>query len=194
MLTGVAIRHLEFKHMRLPGLQFVYAEALLTFRGPVQTQHWELISDLTRAKSRAWEGVTDDDRQNWGDLRENVAMSCGIGWPPGLSEAVYALAFAFTPWWVEELVDDIHADLGNCVAYQFHRQREARLFPMLLEAYAAGGWPCGWSGEYPDGNLCVFWQDQPVLSREPASAHERRVAYQKRRCRERIKGVAGAGA
>ena len=34
--------------------------------------------------------------------------------------------------------------------------KENQFINNLLQVYLAGGWPCGWEGEYPKGRLVVF--------------------------------------
>jgi hypothetical protein len=171
--------------MDLSAIQFVRDGALLSFRGPVSPE-WELITDFSVAQSRAFD--QSDDFPNWCDLREHVSAESGA-WrmqPEGLLRAVGELVSAYTPVRYAELEDEILADLSHHVSYELNREREERLYPMLFAAYAAGGWPCGWSGEYPSGKLCVYWAEGQIPSDEPATAHERRVVYQKQKARERL--------
>lgn len=41
-----------------------------------------------------------------------------------------------------------------------------RFFELVFAAYRAGGWPCGWRGDYPDGKLIVFARRGPRSSRD----------------------------
>jgi hypothetical protein len=171
--------------MHLPSLRFIYEGSLLSFRGPVKGEAWEMFSDLAIAKCRAWEQT--DDFPVWTDLRENVAGSSGTwkAMPEAVTKAVHELVSAYTPLPFVDLEDDIASDLLHCVNYEILGGPEERLYSMLMEAYSLGGWPCGWCGSYPTGKLCVYWPSEPVIIPEPVSAHDKRVTLQKKRLRER---------
>jgi hypothetical protein len=172
--------------MHLPSLQFIYEGSLLSFCGPVKGEAWEMFSDLTIAKNRAREQT--DEFPIWSDLREDIVASSGTwkAMSDAVTKAVYMLVSAYTPLPFVDLEDDIASDLLHCVNYDMQGGPEERLYPMLLEAYSLGGWPCGWSGNYPTGKLCVYWPSTPVIIPEPISAHDKRVTLQKKRLREQI--------
>ena len=173
---------------KLPVLEFLREGALLSFRGPVIPERWQLIPDLAMATHLVGQGTTTARPLGWPDLREKLDVDCGLTrLRSNIGETIRQLVFAYTPWEFEDLEAFIEWDLTSCVEYEIERERDEKLLPMLLEAYIAGGFPCGWSGDYPTGKLCVYWQAGGPKRREPATAHERRVAYQKQRLLERIR-------
>jgi hypothetical protein len=60
---------------------------------------------------------------------------------------------------------------------------------MILEAYALAAGRAVSPVNFPLA-LCVFWPAEPIIIPEPTSIHDRRVALQKRRLRERIVSAA----
>jgi hypothetical protein len=53
------------------------------------------------------------------------------------------------------LKDAIFGDFSFFIFKDFNNY-ENNLLDQMLQAYLAGGWPCGWEGEYPDGRLVIF--------------------------------------
>ena len=95
---------------------------------------------------------------------------------------------AYLPWQFEKLQDDVTADL---IHFAFHvstaKQNALPFYKAMFAAYAAGGWPCGWSDTYPAGQLIVFWPPTDSIPKVPTSIHERRIALKKQRLQERLK-------
>lgn len=50
----------------------------------------------------------------------------------------------------------------------FDPKSVSSLGAILLKCYNAGGWPCGWHGKYPDGNIIVYWPHDQEPQFEPA--------------------------
>jgi hypothetical protein len=58
------------------------------------------------------------------------------------------------------LLDDVVGDLYNSAFNRCVRGRnKSSFFEKLLAVYRAGGWPCGWDGDYPSGRLAVYLPD-----------------------------------
>jgi hypothetical protein len=55
-----------------------------------------------------------------------------------------------------ELEDFVPADILHIATNRALGGSPDSFFERLFAVYAAGGWPCGWSGMYPDGKLVVF--------------------------------------
>lgn len=55
-----------------------------------------------------------------------------------------------------DVAEEAYEDMYDMGAYLISGDKS--LFGhRLYEAYSAGGWPCGWSGEYPEGSMIVYW-------------------------------------
>jgi hypothetical protein len=57
---------------------------------------------------------------------------------------------------LQTIVDDVLADLQSVAINRLLGGDVAPLLEEIFTAYRAGGWPCGWDGEYPLGRLVVF--------------------------------------
>jgi hypothetical protein len=56
---------------------------------------------------------------------------------------------------IPNLWEDVSAVLRYCLANR-NATHPSLLFDRIERAYLDGGWPCGWKGKYPDGQLIVF--------------------------------------
>lgn len=53
------------------------------------------------------------------------------------------------------LIDSIYDDFTKIIFNDYTKLNNI-FFDKILKVYLAGGWPCGWEGEYPEGRLIVF--------------------------------------
>ena len=53
------------------------------------------------------------------------------------------------------LLDSIFGDFSKIIFNDYLKLNNV-FFENILQVYLAGGWPCGWEGEYPEGRLVVF--------------------------------------
>lgn len=56
----------------------------------------------------------------------------------------------------EEIVDEVASDFYHCAYKRAIIGGAPDFFETVFCCYRAGGWPCGWRGEYPDGLLVVY--------------------------------------
>jgi hypothetical protein len=56
----------------------------------------------------------------------------------------------------EIVVNDATSDLFCCALNRAVNQKQG-FFEDLFSAYSAGGWPCGWKGAFPQGQICVYF-------------------------------------
>lgn len=56
----------------------------------------------------------------------------------------------------EELLDDIVSDLNMCLYSRAIQGKDNVFFEKIYEAYQLGGWPCGWAGGWPDGEIVIY--------------------------------------
>ena len=57
----------------------------------------------------------------------------------------------------KEVWDDVYGDLINCIRIRAIVGKKNHLYEKIFEVYLSGGWPCGWSGNYPNGALKVYY-------------------------------------
>lgn len=155
---------------------------LLAFAGS-PSPDWVLVEDLERAMHLA---TSQDVPVDWTRVREWLFRRQG-----GFSEEeVHERLLAALPHRYLELDNEVNVDLQELSSGPRHP-----LAVPLWQAYAAGGFPCGWEGPewggpdrgFPVGRLCVFW-DPRALTPEPEahSAAMRRRLFQAERARRRL--------
>ncbi|WBW96127.1 hypothetical protein [Oceanirhabdus sp. W0125-5] len=54
-------------------------------------------------------------------------------------------------------LDDVYSDLSDCIICRGLYGKNNSIFEKMYYIYKSGGWPCGWSGNYPEGKLIVFY-------------------------------------
>lgn len=58
---------------------------------------------------------------------------------------------------LDNVSNEIEADLYYCLMSRLIMGKNNYFFEEMLKAYVSGGWPCGWKGNYPNGNLIVYY-------------------------------------
>lgn len=56
-----------------------------------------------------------------------------------------------------EVLDDVYGDLINCIRTRAIVGKKNHLYEKIFEVYLSGGWHCGWSGNYPNVALKVYY-------------------------------------
>ncbi len=55
-----------------------------------------------------------------------------------------------------EIFEEVQGDLYMCAINRLVNGNKFNFYEKVFNAYRAGGWPCGWKGNYPDGDLIVY--------------------------------------
>ncbi|WP_145049135.1 hypothetical protein [Lignipirellula cremea] len=131
-----------------------------------------IVRDFAQAKSLAWEHVYGNDELLWSDIREREmsevrAIAHTIADFSAYRDNLFPLLQKLTLCIKRkldgnktELLDDIAGDLYNCAFNRCVRGSGGScFFESIFVVYRAGGWPCGWDGDYPHGRLAVFLPD-----------------------------------
>lgn len=72
-----------------------------------------------------------------------------------------------------DVADEVCSDFETIFNLLHHTQCKEPLPWLLKRAYERGLWPCGWLGEYRDGQLIVYWRyDEPPTRCEPLSEEQ----------------------
>jgi hypothetical protein len=127
-----------------------------------------LEKDLELAKECAWSQEDANSPLTWSDLREQE-MAEVMGQRYSLSdfdeadEELGGLIDEFGSVLQErlsgeflELIDDIVGDLYNVAYCRSVNGVTNGLLEKIYQAYLNGGWPCGWRGNFPKGELIVY--------------------------------------
>lgn len=126
-------------------------------------------TDFSKAQERAWTQDPDNDDMIWSDLR-GLLMSkvrgqrsklanpeIGSKELPKLGDelnAIFKKRLSQTAY--DAIMDEVASDFYHCAYKRAVLGNEPHFFETLYESYRAGGWPCGWKGEYPAGMLVLY--------------------------------------
>ncbi|MBA4020313.1 MAG: hypothetical protein C0483_24390 [Pirellula sp.] len=149
-------------------IAFAKGDGLLGSSEPKATS-WEVVHNLDDAKRIAWETPIGDEELLWTDLREQQMAQVRSGTYgnarlSGIEDVLSEQLSTLTTLMErrlddqhEELVNDVVGDLLNCA---FNRAVNGTngFYEQLFDAYRAGGWPCGWDGNFPSGRLIVYFR------------------------------------
>ncbi|KPN72865.1 hypothetical protein [Neisseria sp. 74A18] len=56
----------------------------------------------------------------------------------------------------DEFTDFVYNDFLTFAAYRIFSQQKDEFIEQQIEVYQNGGFPCGWKGEYPNGEMVVY--------------------------------------
>jgi hypothetical protein len=150
-------------------LDFAERGPLLRPSKPIDGERFFVVDDFEEACAYAYERPISDaeDAPDWTTLREQAASAILGASDALMRDALDGLLNQFhpavsqrVPRQYAETVDDVLGDLINVASSRAVFSAGDRLFDKVWEAYRAGGWPCGWIGDYPEGRLVVY---QPPL-------------------------------
>lgn len=125
-----------------------------------------LIDDFNEAKNIAW--GQENQFMSWVDIRENEASEIlaerykmhdfkvlddelGV-----LIDYFHSVLRKKLHGEYIDLLDDIAADLYNCAYARAVHGIKDGLFEKIFFTYRAGYWPCGWTDDYPNGNMLIY--------------------------------------
>lgn len=107
-----------------------------------------------------------DGHEDWTGLRETQASeTMGASYKIAGGQALYDVKydnyckrlFSYPEVFIEaDVCDEISTDFLNISRSNAIPSKATDFFDMLIGFYNAGYWPCGWKGEYPNGELLVF--------------------------------------
>jgi len=149
-------------------IDFVKASIVLKPSSAFTPLPIEIINDLLEAQRMAWEATYGKDELSWTDVREREmskvkATLYGINDFYEIRENLSQLIKSFTLYLRRTLddkhklfLDDIVADLYNCAVSRAVNGAVPCFYEQIFQAYQLGGFPCGWSGDYPVGTLVVY--------------------------------------
>ncbi|HZH14893.1 MAG TPA: hypothetical protein VE057_11115 [Archangium sp.] len=159
-------------------LEFVVKGGLLSFSGELEPDKVMVVSRLDDALAYAKSQELPEDVAIWADLKayqfseyQDVTSSL----PPPEYSALHKELDTLEDRIVqaawdrlvaredleasEELAQDIAPDLAHVAAARFLGGKQLSPFAEeLFSLYRTGGWPCGYKGEYPQGQFIVYWR------------------------------------
>lgn len=150
-------------------LDFVRSGNLLKKSGRASSGG-EIVNDLKAAKRYAWDEVYGDEEFTWADFRsEKMSEIWSIIYNDGskYSEVDSKLSGILNELDREiriqldqrhkELLDDIVSDLKGCLYSRAVLGKNNSFFEHLFMIYQNGGWPCGWKGDWTNGQAIAYY-------------------------------------
>lgn len=151
-------------------------EDVIQFSKNFQSQHSNnisnkinIINDIKKAEHLAYDEIFGEDEYNWKDIRElEMSAVWGIYYtmsenekPKGLEELLEVISDNVRKSSFEYSIfyNDVVADLTNCAINRAINGKNSSFFEELFEIYQLGAFPCGWSGDYPEGKIIAFKLD-----------------------------------
>lgn len=131
-----------------------------------QASSWQVAMELS--SSVEWENTTLEARNNLTEFLHKRHLTRSQNWNNITAEAKEQIVFPLSrKFWEpfasrngfgKPFIDNVQWDiLAACMESAY---RDCHGLPMffheLLKVYSAGHFPCGWSGEYPNGGLYVW--------------------------------------
>jgi hypothetical protein len=144
-------------------LEFARRSSILDKAASESIDGAEILVDKSEADRISWD-QDDESIEYWSVLRgKEYAKLNEIGekWPTQkcTSELFKLLEGISIPSDIENLLsgvrDELATDMWYCYLNEV-RGGSSALFNSILNAYEQNGWPCGWRGKFPDGNLIVL--------------------------------------
>lgn len=128
-----------------------------------------VVTDLEVAKEFAWEKVYGEDEFTWADIRsdkmseiweviysDDTKYSAIDDKITGILDELSQSVFSQLNQQHRELLDDIVSDLKGCLYSRAVLGKSNKFFESIFAIYLNGGWPCGWSDEWPNGNAIYY--------------------------------------
>jgi hypothetical protein len=127
-----------------------------------------VVTDFDEATSLAWETTYGDSELLWPNIKEEqMSMVWGAAYKiDEFSDFDGILQQDFDSMGkrlgeqldrrYHDIIDEILADLQGCLYSRFVFGESNTFFESLFEVYESKAWPCGWSGEYPIGNIVAY--------------------------------------
>lgn len=142
---------------------------MVLFKKAKETNDFRVIHDFQEAKFYAFEKEDYEGTggSTWNDIREHQfseAMSFLYSMSDYKEKAkkirsinipeVDEIQYTDEALQIEE---EIYTDLLLCVRCKMLGGDKNEFFEKMFKIYKLGGWPCGWSGKYPEGNFIAYF-------------------------------------
>ncbi|SEM16278.1 hypothetical protein SAMN04487786_1216 [Paenisporosarcina quisquiliarum] len=132
-----------------------------------QVNNLEIINDFNEAQNLAWSQDSSEVDTVWEYVKSQEAES--------IVEKVYDLDLVtqqddlydffsdhdnysndFLPFDYIDINEEVEGDLTMCALNRLVNGKTDNFYEKIFEVYKQGGWPCGWKGTYPIGEIIVY--------------------------------------
>ncbi|MDR0481061.1 MAG: hypothetical protein LBG66_04150 [Gallionellaceae bacterium] len=151
----------SFENIFLPAKSLITEGSFLSGLRSSAVKDCFMVHDIKIA-DRISIATDDEEYWPWIDVRESESAAFSDKKPENYGKIMDAWEETMLSFIKKNLPDDfskmfndIEADLLNC-CINIYVNGQNKLFDRMWEIYSQGGWPCGWKGEYPEGQLVVY--------------------------------------
>ncbi len=128
---------------------------------------FKVIKDFNKAQNLAWSQDSSEVDTVWEYVKSQEAES--------IVEKVYNLNLVsqqdelynffsdnenysndFLPFDYIDINEEVEGDLTMCALNRLVNGKTDNFYEKIFEVYKQGGWPCGWKGRYPIGDMIVY--------------------------------------
>jgi hypothetical protein len=135
------------------------------FEELLATKNYPLLWILDTEKSNVYKSINDNQQIliNYNDKNKQVEYSA---FRKRVSELLHQsisslrLSFPNDSSVLLEVVPYLEASLLACAFSRYFIGTQNLFLEKMLQMFFQGGWPYGWQGHYPEGNLLVFVPDK----------------------------------
>ncbi|MFE4524587.1 cytoplasmic protein [Cytobacillus firmus] len=137
------------------------------FNNNFQGNNLEVINDFAKAQNCAWSQDSSEVETVWEYVKSQEAE--------GIVEKIYNLDLVsqqdelydffcdngnysndFLPFEYIDINEEVEGDLTMCALNRLVNGKTNNFYEKIFEIYKQGGWPCGWKGTYPIGEIIVY--------------------------------------
>ncbi len=121
------------------------------------------IDDYEAAKEMAFRQFFGASKLSWSDIREAEMAEAMNAPDEGENYRLFDEFFDVVASKArfdsdyDEIANEIVSDILNVCYWRAVYGSTNGLFEQMLEVYRNGGWPCGWQGDWPGGQLVAFF-------------------------------------
>ncbi|MED1013141.1 hypothetical protein P4T54_27165 [Bacillus mycoides] len=155
-------------HTKLVEEVIRFANSMQDIQKTVVPEDVAIINDFIEAKKFAFYEIFGEDEYTWSDIRQ-IEMGKVKGKlykldpsqkPNGLEEVTEEIANGLRNQLTDSYSDffeNVVVDLRNCAINRAINGQSENFYEQIFNIYKAGGFPCGWKGDYPDNGKIIAY-------------------------------------
>lgn len=134
----------------------------------------EIMTDINEAKQSAFNDTFGEDEYTWSDIRQieigkikGKLFKLGPDQKPNnlekLTEDISKGLRNSLPNSLSNFFENVVVDLRNCAINRAINGHSNNFYEQIFSIYKAGGFPCGWKGEYPSsGKIIAYFKEADI--------------------------------
>ncbi|MEK5236181.1 hypothetical protein NST99_10870 [Paenibacillus sp. FSL L8-0470] len=146
-----------------------FSNSIMEFPKTARAQNIVTINQYEEAKRLASTEVFGEDEYTWSDIRQlemgkvkgKLYKLASSQKPSGLDELTGLIADGLRSQITDpyrDFFETVVVDLRNCAINRAINGEVENFYEQVFRIYKAGGFPCGWDGDYPDeGRIIAYF-------------------------------------